>query len=83
MKVKYPLSRLHCLSEASLQAAGFLAVMNFRITRVRNRERLFLLFFPETVSGYFYYFFVTGSSYCYYYKCVVSINNLLIKIAFT
>ena len=44
MKVKYPLSRLHCLSEASLQAAGFLAVMNFRITRVRNRERLFLLF---------------------------------------
>jgi len=36
---------LHCLSEASLQAAGFLAIMNFRITRVRNCERLFLLFF--------------------------------------
>jgi hypothetical protein len=35
---------LHCLNEVSLQAVGFLAVMSFRIIRVRNRERVFLLF---------------------------------------
>jgi len=44
MQVKNPLSSLHCLSEASLQAVGFLAVMSFRITRVRNRERVFFRF---------------------------------------
>jgi hypothetical protein len=45
MQVKNPLSSLHCLSAASLQAVGFLAGMSFRIIRGRNRERLFLLFF--------------------------------------
>jgi len=45
MKVKNPLNSLHCLSAASLQAVGFLAVMSFRIIRCRNRERIFLLFF--------------------------------------
>ena len=41
---KNPLNSLHCLSAASLQAVGFLAGMSFRIIRVRNRERIFLLF---------------------------------------
>jgi len=44
MKAKNPFGSLHCLSRASMQAAGFLAVMSFRIIRARNRERLFLLF---------------------------------------
>jgi len=45
MQVKNPLNSLRCLSEASSQAVGFLAGMSFRIIRVRNRERIFLLFF--------------------------------------
>jgi len=45
MKVKSPLSSLHCLSAASLQAVGFLAGMSFRIIRGRNRERIFLVMF--------------------------------------
>jgi hypothetical protein len=51
MQVKNPLSSLRCLSGASSQAVGFLAGMSFRIIRVRNRERLFLLFFLSPVLG--------------------------------
>jgi hypothetical protein len=50
MKVKNPLSSLHCLSAASLQAVGFLAGMSFRIIRGRNRERIFLVIFISSFA---------------------------------
>jgi hypothetical protein len=54
MQAENPLNSLHCLSAASLQAVGFLAVMSFRIIRDRNRERIFLLFLATLNSNFLY-----------------------------
>jgi hypothetical protein len=56
MQVKNPLSSLHCLSEANLQAVGFLAGMSFRIIRGRNRERHFYFFLIILVLLFHKYF---------------------------
>jgi hypothetical protein len=51
MQVKNPLNSLRCLSAASSQAVGFLSGMSFRTIRVRNRERIFLLFLVLRIHG--------------------------------